>query len=65
VTQTEYDVLIFGGGGPGGNSTACYLACAGRRILLLEKEIFPRFHIGESLLPDNTTSFRGLNRFPR
>jgi len=59
VTQTDFDVLIIGGG-PGGSCAASYLAKAGKRVLLLEKEIFPRFHIGESLLPYNTTIFRDL-----
>ncbi|HMO64623.1 MAG TPA: tryptophan 7-halogenase, partial [Verrucomicrobiota bacterium] len=39
------------GGGPGGSSAATFLARAGRRVLLLEREHFPRFHIGESLIP--------------
>ena len=39
------------GGGPGGSSTATFLAQKGYRVLLLEKERFPRFHVGESLLP--------------
>src|SRR5687767_5635502 len=51
----DFDVLVIGGG-PGGSATSTYLAKAGRKVLLLEKEIFPRFHIGESLLPYN----RGL-----
>jgi flavin-dependent dehydrogenase len=45
-----YDAVIIGGG-PGGSTTATFLARAGRRVLLLERERFPRFHVGESLLP--------------
>jgi halogenation protein CepH len=41
------------GGGPGGSSAATFLAQKGYRVLLLEREKFPRFHIGESLLPGN------------
>lgn len=44
------DVLIAGGG-PGGCAAATYLARAGRRVLLLERDAHPRFRVGESLLP--------------
>lgn len=39
------------GGGPAGATAAGLLAAAGRRVLVLERDRFPRFHIGESLLP--------------
>ena len=45
-----YDVIVVGGG-PAGSTTAAFLAKAGRRVLLFEREAFPRFHVGESLLP--------------
>jgi heterodisulfide reductase subunit A-like polyferredoxin len=48
----ETDILIIGGG-PGGSTVAALLAGRGWRVLLLEKERHPRFHIGESLLPMN------------
>jgi flavin-dependent dehydrogenase len=44
------DVVVIGGG-PGGSTTATMLARQGWRVLLLEREHFPREHIGESLLP--------------
>jgi flavin-dependent dehydrogenase len=44
------DVIVIGGG-PAGSTTASYLAMKGRQVLLLEKEKFPRDHVGESLLP--------------
>lgn len=58
--MNAYDALVIGGG-PGGSCTAAFLAKAGRRVLLLEKEIFPRFHIGESLLPYNSGILRELD----
>lgn len=51
--QPEHFDAIVIGGGPGGSSSSTYLAKAGRKVLVLEKEVFPRFHIGESLLPYN------------
>src|SRR2546430_15406703 len=46
----NYDVLIIGGG-PAGSAAATVLSEHGRKVLLLEREKFPRYHIGESLLP--------------
>jgi flavin-dependent dehydrogenase len=45
-----YDVIIIGGG-PSGSTAATLLSRQGHKILLLEKEKFPREHIGESLIP--------------
>jgi len=39
------------GGGPAGATAGIILARAGKRVILLEKTRFPRFHIGESFLP--------------
>jgi len=47
---TPWDVLVVGAG-PAGATAAGLLAKAGHRVLVLEKDAFPRFHIGESLLP--------------
>lgn len=54
-----YDVAVIGGG-PGGSTAANLLAQAGRRVVLFERERFPRFHIGESLLPHNVRIFDRL-----
>jgi flavin-dependent dehydrogenase len=53
-----WDALIIGGG-PAGASAGAILAEQGHRVLLLEREKFPRYHIGESLLP---FTFQPLSR---
>ncbi len=54
-----FDVAIIGGG-PAGSTAATLLAKAGRRVVVLEREKFPRFHIGESLLPFTMSAFERL-----
>ena len=54
-----YDVAIIGGG-PAGSTAAALLARAGRRVIVFEREKFPRFHIGESLLPFSMKAFTRL-----
>jgi flavin-dependent dehydrogenase len=54
-----YDVAIIGGG-PAGSTAATLLAKAGRRVIVFEREKFPRFHIGESLLPFSGQTFDRL-----
>lgn len=46
----QYDVIVVGGG-PAGATASGLLSKWGRRVLVLEKEKFPRYHIGESLVP--------------
>tara|TARA_B100002019_G_scaffold22307_2_gene16971 strand:- start:7415 stop:8686 length:1272 start_codon:yes stop_codon:yes gene_type:complete len=48
--KKNYDVIIVGAG-PAGSSTASLLAEKGHDVLILEKEKFPRYHVGESLMP--------------
>src|SRR5437762_2119021 len=56
--ESDYDALIIGAG-PAGSAAAAVLAEQRHRVLVLEREKFPRYHIGESLLP---FSFQPLQR---
>src|SRR3954468_18855523 len=54
-----YDIAIIGGG-PAGSTAATFLARKGHKVVVFEKEKFPRFHIGESLLPYSMGTFERL-----
>ncbi|MCA9136842.1 MAG: tryptophan 7-halogenase [Planctomycetales bacterium] len=51
LKRSEYDVVCIGAG-PAGASTAAIVAEAGLSVLLVERDEFPRFHVGESLMPE-------------
>lgn len=59
MAEESYDVAIIGGG-PAGSTAAALLAQHGRRVVVLERDKFPRFHIGESLLPFSMKAFTRL-----
>lgn len=59
-----YDAVIIGGG-PAGSTCAAVLAQHGRNVLLLERETFPRFHIGESLMPETYWTFKRIGVLDR
>ena len=50
MTRTVSDVAVVGGG-PGGSTVATHLARGGLSVALFEREVFPRFKVGESLVP--------------
>src|SRR5437868_1902868 len=65
MTSTlSYDVVVIGGG-PGGATVGTLLAKAGRRVLIVERGNFPRFHIGESLMPEAYWTFERLGLLPK
>jgi flavin-dependent dehydrogenase len=62
--SAEYDVIVIGGG-PAGSAVSTLLAQRGVRVGLFERERFPRFHIGESLIPETYWVLKRLNMLPK
>ena len=62
--MSDYDVVVIGGG-PAGSTTSTLLAQRGLRVGLFERERFPRFHIGESLIPETYWVLKRLNMLPK
>jgi len=63
MSAPRYDVIVIGGG-PAGSTAAGFLALDDRRVLVLEKERLPRYHIGESLLSATLPIFDALGVMP-
>src|SRR3989440_11370237 len=59
MSQFDFDIGIIGGG-PAGAATAAYLAKAGLSCVVFERELFPRPHVGESLVPSSTRVFKEI-----
>ena len=59
-----FDALIIGAG-PAGTSAATILAEYGHRVLIIEREKFPRYHIGESLIPFTFHALERLGMLPK
>jgi flavin-dependent dehydrogenase len=64
TTVQAFDTIIIGGG-PGGSTAGALLAKGGQRVLVLEREVFPRFHIGESLLPFGNDVLKESGAWPK
>src|SRR5215210_8298763 len=60
VTTSSPDVIVIGGG-PSGATCSTILAQQGVRVELFEREKFPRFHIGESLIPETYWVLKRMN----
>jgi flavin-dependent dehydrogenase len=64
MSPSDYDVVVIGGG-PAGSTTSTLIAQQGLRVGLFERERFPRFHIGESLIPETYWVLKRLNMLPK
>ena len=64
MSSSTYDVVVIGGG-PAGSTTSTLLAQHGLKVGLFEREKFPRFHIGESLIPETYWVLKRLNMLPK
>ena len=65
MSHDSKDPVVVIGGGPAGSTAATLIARAGQRVLLLERERFPRFHIGESLIPETYGVLERLGMLPK
>ena len=61
INQTHNPQVIVIGGGPAGATASTLMAQQGYKVTLYEREHFPRFHIGESLIPETYHVFKRLN----
>ena len=64
LPPAETDVVVIGGG-PAGSTASTLLAQQGHKVRLFEREHFPRFHIGESLIPETYWVLERLNMLPK
>jgi flavin-dependent dehydrogenase len=62
--SVQTDVVVIGGG-PAGSTVSTLIAQQGPKVTLFERETFPRFHIGESLIPETYWVLERLNMLPK
>src|SRR5437764_13783314 len=65
ITMNQTPDVVVIGGGPAGSTVSTLLAQQGVRVELFERERFPRFHIGESLIPETYWVLKRLNMLPK
>src|SRR6267143_5771522 len=63
ANEDNFDILVIGAG-PAGSAAATVLAEKGHRVLVVEREKFPRYHIGESLIPFTYQPLERLGLIP-
>ncbi len=64
TNQADYEVILIGAG-PSGSCASAILAEYGHRVLVLEREKFPRYHIGESLIPFTYQPLERIGMIPK
>lgn len=65
MVALEHPEVVVIGGGPSGSTAATLIAQSGRRVRLFERDHFPRFHIGESLIPETYWVMERLGMLPK
>src|SRR5205809_7737131 len=64
TVRANPDVVVIGGG-PAGSTVSTLIAQRGYQVELFERDHFPRFHIGESLIPETYWVLKRLNMLPK
>src|SRR6266581_4768119 len=64
AVRANPDVVVIGGG-PAGSTVSTLIAQGGYQVELFERDHFPRFHIGESLIPETYWVLKRLNMLPK
>ncbi|HEX7654565.1 MAG TPA: tryptophan 7-halogenase, partial [Verrucomicrobiae bacterium] len=62
-SNSSYDTIVIGGG-PAGSAVSTILAQMGHKVVLFEREKFPRYHIGESLIPFTFPALKRMGLVP-